>query len=115
VRVSPASGGPSTRFRLDLVAPHRSGRHGRRERDYVAAVRGPQRWACVIESQAWFSHGPPGARLHAVLDPSTAKGQRWCRRRVAGVVRYHDGLCRPGAQCGRVYIRTAGRFRFTVR
>jgi hypothetical protein len=112
VRVAPATGGPHTRFRLELKSTHRTGRHGWQERDYRASVHGPRRFACVIETDAWFSHGPPGAVLHAELDPS--RGNRWCRGRFSGVVRYRDAICsRP--ECERVYLRRAGSFSFTVR
>jgi len=115
VRVSPASGHPQTSFRLHFVATQRTGRRGRRERDYWASVRGPRRIACVIESWVWFSHGSPGARLHAVLDPRRTKGARWCRGRFRGVVRYRDSLCRRSGTCRRTYSRRAGHFSFTVR
>ena len=61
--------------------------------------------ACVIEHDAFFSHGPPGARLHALLDPRRTKGGRWCRGRFRGVLRYR----------GSAYTRRAGSFTFTVR
>jgi hypothetical protein len=115
VRIQPPSGHPKTRFRLELVATHRSGRRGRRERGYWAAVHGPHRFACVIENDTWFSDGGPGARLRAVLDPSRTKGRRWCLGRFRGVVRYRDAICRRRGPCDRVYMRTAGHFRFTVR
>ena len=114
VRVEPATGGPRTRFRLELVSTHRTGR-GRRERDYWASVHGPRRFACVIERDGWFSYGPPGATLHAELDPSRTEGNRWCRGRFRGVVRYRDAICFDRNACERVYIRRAGHFSFTVR
>ena len=115
VRVEPATGGPRTRFRLELVSTHRTG-PGRRERDYWAAVHGPGRTACVIQREAWFSHGRPGARLRATLDPRRTEGNRWCRGRFHGIVRYRDAICfRRNQPCERVYIRRAGRFSFTVR
>ncbi|MEA2364976.1 MAG: hypothetical protein QOI32_488 [Thermoleophilaceae bacterium] len=105
-----------TRFRLELVSSHPSGRLGRRERGYWASVHGPEKIACVIENDAWFSAGRPGTRLHAVLDPTRTKGQRWCRGRFTGRVRYRDAICRRGADhCDRVYVRRAGRFSFSVR
>ena len=115
VRVDPPTGLPRTRFRLELVSTHRTGRGGRRYREYGAAVHGPHKVACVIENEAWFSYGPPGARLHATLDPRRTKGQRWCRGRFRGVVRYSDALCGRAGRCWRTYRRTAGRFSFTVR
>jgi hypothetical protein len=115
VGVRPVSGGPRTRFRLAIVATHRSGRRGRRERGYFAVVRGPRRVACVVENDARFSDGPPAARVRAVLDPSRTKGGRWCRGRFNGVVRYRDAICRYRGPCDRVYVRRAGRFSFTVR
>ncbi|MEA2407144.1 MAG: hypothetical protein QOE69_1263 [Thermoleophilaceae bacterium] len=116
VRVDPAVGRPGTRFRLELTATHTSGRRGRRERGYWALVQGPPKIACVIEHEAWFSEGRPGARLRAVLDPRRTKGQRWCRGRFTGRIRYRDAICRRGADhCDRVYIRRAGRFSFSVR
>jgi hypothetical protein len=115
VSVHPPSGNSATRFRLALVSTHRSGRRGRRVRNYWAEVRGPRQIACVIENEAPFSSGPPGAQLHAVLDPRRTKGQRWCRGRFNGVVRYRDGLCRPSGECPHMHTRIAGRFRFVVR
>ena len=105
VTVRPPSGDPDTRFRLEIEASHRSGRRGRHFRGYWASVHGPLRTACVIEHDAFFSYGPPGARLHAELDPSRTKGGRWCRGRFRGVLRYRDWD----------YTRPAGRFTFTVR
>lgn len=115
VRVEPALGGPRTRFRLELVSTHRTGRRGRRVREYWAAVRGPLRTACVIQNEAWFSYGPPGATLHAELDPRRTKGNRWCRGRFRGVVRYRDAICGGINACERVNIRRAGSFGFSVR
>jgi hypothetical protein len=115
VRVRPVSGGPRTRFRLAFRATHRSVRRGRRERGYFAVVRGPARIACVVENEAPFSDGPPGARVRAVLDPSRTKGGRWCRGRFTGTVRYRDAICGRDLRCDRVYTRRAGRFSFTVR
>jgi hypothetical protein len=112
----PGVGRPSTRFRLMLHATHPTGRHGRRVREYWAAVHGPHEVACVVQNEAWFSHGPPGAALRATLDPARTKGGRWCRGRFRGVVRYRDAICaRRDAPCRRVYIRRAGHFWFTVR
>jgi hypothetical protein len=117
VRVRPTVGRPSTHFGLELVSSHPTGRRGRRVREYWATVRGPLRTACVIENEGWFSHGPPGTRLRAVLDPTRTKGQRWCRGRFRGVVRYRDGICGGDGDgaCHRLHIRRAGRFAFTVR
>jgi hypothetical protein len=115
VGVHPPVGRPWTRFRLELVSSGRTGRHGRRERAYSAAVRGPLRTACVIETGTWFTHGPPGSRLHAVLDPSRAKGGRWCRGSFRGVVRYRDGLCRRPGRCFHMHVSRAGSFSFSVR
>jgi hypothetical protein len=115
VAVRPRSGDPDTRFGLELVSAYRTGRRGRRARDYWAEVRGPGRPACVIQNEAPFSTGPPGARLRAVLDPRRTKGQRWCLGRFRGVVRYRDGLCRPSGECRHMHTRIAGRFRFVVR
>jgi hypothetical protein len=69
----------------------------------------------VIENEAWFSYGPPGARFHVTLDPRRTKGQRWCRGRFRGVVRYRDALCGRAGRCWRTYSRTAGHLSFTVR
>jgi hypothetical protein len=115
VTVHPSVGRPWTRFRLELVSAQGTRRQGRQERAYSAAVRGPLRTACVIETAAWFSHGPPGARLHAVLDPSRAKGARWCRGTFRGVVRYRDGLCRRNGRCFQMRVSRAASFSFTVR
>jgi hypothetical protein len=115
VRVDPPAGRPGTRFRLELVSTHRSGWHGPRLRDYLVHVRGPARVACVIEHEAFFSYGRPGARLHAVLDPRRTKGGRWCRGRFRGVVRYRDGFCKRNGSCHGVYTRRAGRIAFAVR
>lgn len=114
VGVQPRAGDPDTRFGLELVSAYRTGRRGRRVRDYWAEVRGPRRTACVIENEAPFSSGPPGARLRAVLDPRRTKGQRWCRGQFSGVVRYRDGVCRPSGECPHMHTRIAGRFRFVV-
>jgi hypothetical protein len=115
VSVHPPSGNSATRFRVALVSTHRSGRRGRRVRNYWAEVEGSGGIACVVETEAWFSSGPPGARLHAELDPTRTKGGRWCPGPVDGVVRYRDGFCgRPG-RCWGVHTRVAGRFRFVVR
>ena len=115
VRVDPPAGRPGTRFRLELVSTYRTGRLGRRYREYWAAVHGPRKVACVIEHDDWFSCGPPGARLDAVLDPRRTKGGRWCRGSFHGVVRYRDALCGRARRCWRTYSRTAGHFRFSVR
>lgn len=63
----------STRRRRELLGVLASLRFGppapvavRRERGYWAVVHGPLRSACVIENDAWFSDGPPGARVRAV-------------------------------------------------
>jgi hypothetical protein len=115
VRVAPMSGGPRTRFRLELESTHPTGGRGRRERSYWATVHGPLKTACVIQNKAWFSYGPPGATLHAELDPRRTKGGRWCRGSFRGVVRYRDAICGSrDAPCERVYIRRAGHFGFTV-
>jgi hypothetical protein len=114
VNVIPAAPGPLTRVRLGLISTLRTGRRGRRVREYWASVRGPLKTACVIENEAWFSRGPAGDTLHATLDPRRTKGNRWCRGRFHGIVRYRDAICRS-AECERVYIRRAGRFGFTVR
>ena len=116
VQVNPPAGRPGTRFRLDLVSTHATGGRRRRERDYRVRVHGPHRVACVIEHGASFSHGPPGARLRAVLDPRRTKGGRWCRGRFRGVVIYRDAFCERGGRCyRRPYVRRAGRVEFTVR
>ena len=107
--------GPGTRFALETVAGHRSGRRGRRLRRYLVAVHGPLKSACVIENEATFSDGRPGARLRAVLDPRRTKGGRWCRGRFRGTVRYQDGLCCRDGAYFRLRTRIAGRFAFTVR
>ena len=120
VRVSPTRGDPDTMFELEIVAGERSGRRGRRLRRYWAEVRGPRAFACVIEHDAGFGYGPPGARLRAKLDPSRTKGLRWCRGRFRGVVKYRDGYgCPPRGRCRPpddfpTEQRTAGRFAFTV-
>ena len=114
VTVHPATGRPSTHFRLELRSSQPTGRKGRRVREYWAAVRGPLRTACVIENEGWFSRGPRGVRLRAVLDPNRTKGRRWCRGRFTGVVKYRDAIC-DREVCHRVHIRRAGRFAFTVR
>jgi hypothetical protein len=114
VRVQPSTGRPGTRFRLGLVSTHRTG-GVRRVREYWASVRGPLDTACVIQNEARFSYGPPGAKLRATLDPRRTKGNRWCRGRFRGVVRYRDAICFGGNACERVYIRRAGHFSFTVR
>jgi len=115
VHVRPGTGRPRTRFRLELESTHRTGRRGRRYRAYGASVRGPLKTACVIENDAWFSYGPPGATLHATLDPRRTKGNRWCRGRFQGIVRYRDAICSRGGACNHSYTRTAGHFGFTVR
>ncbi len=115
VSVRPLGGRPGTRFELSLRSTHPTGRRGRRERSYWAAVHGPLKTACVIQNEAWFSYGPPGRTLRAVLDPRRTKGGRWCRGRFRGVVRYRDAICPAATRCERVYIRRAGRFGFTVR
>jgi len=114
VAVHPRVGRPWTLFRLELVSSQRTGRQGQRERDYQAAVRGPLRWACVIENEAPFSRGPPGSHLHAVLDPIHANGSHWCRGSFSGVVRYRDAIC-GSERCHDVHIQRAGSFSFTVR
>ena len=115
VRVEPPEGRPRTRFRLELTSTHPTARQGRRERVYWAAVEGPHKVACVIQNEAWFSHGPPGARLRAVLDPNRTKGNRWCRGRFTGILRYRDAICDRRGPCERTYLRRAGHFSFTVR
>ena len=116
VRVDPAVGRPDTRFRLDFESTHAAGGRRRRERSYRVRVHGPHGVACVIAHEAWFSHGPPGTRLRAVLDPRRTKGGRWCRGRFRGVVIYRDAFCERGGRCyGRPYVRRAGRVEFTVR
>ena len=115
VGVDPPAGRPGTRFRLELVSTHRTGRLGRRYREYWAAVHGPRKVACVIQHDNWFSYGPPGATLRTTLDPRRTKGGRWCRGRFAGVVRYRDSICAPNGRCERTYTRIAGHFAFTVR
>jgi hypothetical protein len=114
VAVHPPVAGPRTPVRVEIVSPVGTGRRGRRERDYRAAVRGPLRWACGIENEAPFSRGPPGSHLRAVLDPIHAKGGHWCRGSFSGVVRYRDATC-GRERCHDVHIRRAGSFSFTVR
>ena len=87
---------------------------------YWTEVRGPRAFACVIEHDAGFGDGLPGARLRAKLDPSRTKGLRWCRGRFRGVVKYRDGYgCPPRGRCRPpddfpTEQRTAGPFAFTV-
>jgi hypothetical protein len=121
VHVRPNSGRPRTVFRLEIVAGKRSARQGRRQRLYSAEVQGPLRSACVIQHATTFGYAPPGARLQARLDPSHTKGNKWCRGRFRGVIKYHDGfVCPPRRTCRPptdfpTEDRTVARFGFRVR
>lgn len=95
VSVTPRSGRRATVFRVSLRSRASLGRAGSRRRLYAAAARGPFKAACVVDLAAFIDRGRRGEVVAGSLDPTTAKGGRWCRGRYRGQVRYVDTFACP--------------------
>ena len=118
ISVSPASGGPSTTFRLHFTAPDRTGRSGGLDRRDELTVSGPaNRKGCLALASATLGSSRAGARVRATLAPHHLGGQ-WCTGAFRGrIEEIGRPVCQPARACPEfiVLIRKVGAFKFTVR
>ena len=117
VRVSPATGVPSSTFTISFHTPDRTGRHGalaRRDELMVAVARHAS--GCVSSFDASAPVGAAGALIRVVAGPARIGGH-WCTGRWSGrIEELETPVCKQGQACPQFIILRGviGRFTLTV-
>jgi hypothetical protein len=116
VHVTPAAGGPATRFVISFTAPAKTGVVGSiRLRDEVSATMTSTSPGCQSSASKFVSVARRGQHIQVLLDPAKAGG-RWCAGLFTGkVLELQTPVCPPDSMCPMyVRIRTLGTFSFRV-
>lgn len=113
--VTPASGGPRTRFGLRFTAPASSGQRGAYRVGFTIALTGGA-GGCIGSRSVPVVPVQKGATVSIPLEP-TALGGRWCPgAHRALVVEFEGPVCRPGMMCPQFLrlLGSVGEATFTV-
>lgn len=117
IAVAPSIGWSQTRFLVSFVAPTRTGRFGESVRRYLISADGPSRSGCSSSDSVEPPAAPKGTQIKALLVAPSAD-QRWCLGAYKGQVEeIQTAVCPPEKPLCPTYViflRTIGRFRFTV-
>jgi hypothetical protein len=115
--VSPAHGGPRTRFSLRFVAPASAGAEGSSRLGFTLSVTGGSgSGGCIGARTVSVPAATKGIPVAIALNPASLGGS-WCPgRHTARVVEVQGPICNPGTMCPQ-YLRvvgTVGETTFTV-
>ena len=116
VTVAPGSGGPTTVFTVQFVAPASVGPSGQTRIAYTVSVTGGKGAGCLGTGSAPAGAAAKGLAASVALDPARLHS-RWCPgTHAVRVVETAGPVCSPGTMCPQ-YVRvigTVGVARFTV-
>jgi hypothetical protein len=118
VRVTPATGSPTTRFAVSFRTPDRTGRTGSIQRhDKVVAQTSGNAQGCVANAEVLAPDAKAGARVEATLDPARSGGH-WCVGTYRGQIdELESPVCPNGLLCPTyvILVKVIGHFTLHVR
>ncbi len=107
VTITPQTGGPSTAFSLQFIAPASSALDAGSTIGYSIGLTGPRATSCIGSRSLPVAAAIKGRPVAVALDPATLGG-RWCVGSYAArVIELQRPACAAGTMCPQ-YVRVVG-------